>query len=186
MTVNEKLLDLFGYSVKLSRLSEEDGGGWLAEVPELDGCISDGDTPHEALTNIQDAIRCWLESAEEHGKPIPPPEVHEEPEFSGKFTLRIPRLLHRFLARQAEREGVSLNQYIVSLISFNAGKKSAEDSSIPWGSRNDLERYDLCYTVVRLERLSPDSNWKNLKQLSLDDPLKSDEIVTNKYSCRRF
>ena len=121
--------DLFGYSVRLSHLSEEDGGGWLAEVPELDGCISTGESPQQALADVQDAIKCWLESAKEHGKEIPPPADHTEPEFSGKFTLRVPRTLHRMLARRAEAEGVSLNQYLVSLISFGVGKDFGERST---------------------------------------------------------
>lgn len=126
MRTNKGSLDLLGYSIRLVRLSEEDGGGWLAEVPELEGCISDGETPDEALTNIQDAIKCWIEFAKEHGMQIPSPQIYKEPEFSGKFTLRIPKSLHRLLTEQAQREGVSLNQYIVSLISFNAGKISAK------------------------------------------------------------
>lgn len=143
MAANESSFDLLGYSVKLSRLSEEDGGGWFAEVPELEGCISDGETPQEALVNIQDAIDSWLDAARKDGKPIPPPEIHKEPEFSGKFTLRITRSLHRFLAKQAEREGVSLNQYVVSLISFGAGAKLAEDLAAPQNSRTDHERMNI-------------------------------------------
>jgi antitoxin HicB len=118
-----KSVKLKGYSVRISRLAEEDGGGWLAEIPELEGCKSDGETPDEALFNIQDALEGWLEAAEEDNKPIPSPECYQHEEYSGKFTLRLPKSLHRFLSKQAEREGVSLNQFILTLISFNSAAK---------------------------------------------------------------
>lgn len=61
------------YEVDISPLDAADGGGFAAVVPELPGCRSDGETPHEALTNAYDAIACWLEAAEEMGRPVPEP-----------------------------------------------------------------------------------------------------------------
>ena len=52
--------------------SDEDGL-WIANVPDLKYCSSHGDTPDEAIANIQDAIEGWLETAREHGVPIPEP-----------------------------------------------------------------------------------------------------------------
>ncbi len=49
------------YMVRIEPLSEDDGGGYLAIVPDLPGCMSDGDTPEEALVNVQEAIVSWLE-----------------------------------------------------------------------------------------------------------------------------
>ena len=147
--------DLFGYSVRLSHLSEEDGGGWLAEVPELDGCISTGESPQQALTNVQDAIKCWLESAKKHGKEIPPPADHTEPEFSGKFTLRVPRTLHGMLAKRAESEGVSLNQYLVSLISFGLGKEFGERSAQARETHASEARLQASYSIASEDRPSP-------------------------------
>lgn len=51
-----------------------------------------------------------------------PPESYQEAQYSGKIVLRMPRNLHRILAEQAEHEDVSLNQYMVSLLSFNSGR----------------------------------------------------------------
>ena len=53
------------YPVRLERLAEEDGGGYLATVPDLPGCMSDGETPEEALQNVRDAIASWIEAAKE-------------------------------------------------------------------------------------------------------------------------
>lgn len=61
------------YPVLIEPLSEEDGGGFFATVPDLPGCMSDGETPEEALLNVQDAIATWIEAAMELGRPIPQP-----------------------------------------------------------------------------------------------------------------
>lgn len=61
------------YEVDILPLSEEDGGGFLAVVPDLPGCKSDGASPQEALENAYDAIGCWFEAAEELGRTVPKP-----------------------------------------------------------------------------------------------------------------
>lgn len=63
------------YSVLLTRLSPEDGGGWFAQIPVLQGCMSDGETQAEALAMIEEAKQGWLESALERGIPIPEPPI---------------------------------------------------------------------------------------------------------------
>jgi predicted RNase H-like HicB family nuclease len=52
--------------------SKEDDA-YIAEVPQLAGCAAHGDSQEEALRNAQDAIRLWLETAQEFGDPIPEP-----------------------------------------------------------------------------------------------------------------
>jgi antitoxin HicB len=63
------------YRILIEPLSAEDGGGYLAHVPDLPGCMSDGDTPEAALANVQDAIAVWMEAAEDVGRPIPQPMI---------------------------------------------------------------------------------------------------------------
>jgi antitoxin HicB len=63
------------YAVVIEPLSEEDGGGFLATVPDLPGCMSDGDTREEAARNVEDAIVSWLEEARSVGRAIPEPRV---------------------------------------------------------------------------------------------------------------
>lgn len=55
-------------------LTEDEGGGYLAEIPSLPGCASDGETPQAAALRVQDAASCWLATAEKIGHPIPAPE----------------------------------------------------------------------------------------------------------------
>ena len=61
------------YPVIVQPLPAEEGGGFVATVPDLPGCMSDGETPEEALVNIQDAIAAWIEAATEMGHGIPLP-----------------------------------------------------------------------------------------------------------------
>jgi len=62
------------YEVVIGHLSEEDGGGYVATVSELPGCMSDGDTQEEALANVRDAIASWVATAAELGRNIPAPK----------------------------------------------------------------------------------------------------------------
>lgn len=61
------------YPVIITPLSEDDGGGFAASVPDLPGCMSDGETPEQAIVNVQDAIAAWIEAAHDMGRPIPEP-----------------------------------------------------------------------------------------------------------------
>ena len=58
-------------------IEQDEEGIYVAEVPALPGCISQGKTRDEAILNIKEAIAAYLESLEAHGEPIPP-SIHEE------------------------------------------------------------------------------------------------------------
>lgn len=94
--------------------SEEDQA-WIAEVPDLPGCVADGETPELALKAAQEAQALWLDVAKAEGRSIPPPTLGDEP--SGRFVVRMPKSLHRRLQILAELEDVSLNQLVLSLLS---------------------------------------------------------------------
>ena len=66
-------MDPRAYPVIVRPLAPDDGGGFVAEVPDLPGCMSDGGTPAEAIENVQGAITSWIEAAEELGRPVPQP-----------------------------------------------------------------------------------------------------------------
>lgn len=98
--------------------SEEEG--YAIEVPDLPGCISQGQTIEEALKMIEDAKICWLETALENGIEIPEP-VRGTEDYSGKLNIRIPKSLHRTLAEKARDEKISLNQYILYQLARSTG-----------------------------------------------------------------
>lgn len=64
------------YPVLIEPLPPEEGGGFVAVAPDLPGCMSDGETPEEALRNIQDAIAEWIDEAQALSRPVPPPSRH--------------------------------------------------------------------------------------------------------------
>ena len=107
------------YPFELRPLSEDEGGGWLIIYPDLPGCMSDGETPEEAMTNGQDALVAWLAAARETGRDIP--EVGELP--SGKFIARVPRSLHARLSARARQEGVSMNALVASFLAEGLGRR---------------------------------------------------------------
>lgn len=120
------------YRVVLSPELDEDGGGWIAEIPEFPGAMGAGDTIEEALQELEESKESLIGAAMEDGEDIPE-AIPADYEYSGKFTLRIPRSLHRQLAMQAEAEGTSLNQYCQYLLSSRVPKKT--DISPEWSSR---------------------------------------------------
>lgn len=61
------------YPVIIEPLSAEDGGGFIATVPDLPGCMSDGETAEAALANVRDAIAAWIEEARALRRPVPAP-----------------------------------------------------------------------------------------------------------------
>lgn len=64
------------YPVVVEPLPPEDGGGFAAFAPDLPGCMSDGETPEEALANVRDAIASWVDAARTMGRTIPAPSRH--------------------------------------------------------------------------------------------------------------
>jgi antitoxin HicB len=99
-------------------------GGFFARIKELEGCMTEADTLEEVLKLLEDAKRAWLETALEEDLEIPLPEsMREEKEYSGRILLRLPKSLHRKLAKAAKEEGVSLNTYIINLLSERNAKK---------------------------------------------------------------
>ncbi|MDD4768083.1 MAG: toxin-antitoxin system HicB family antitoxin [Desulfotomaculaceae bacterium] len=110
------------YEIKIRKLTSEEGGGWFVEIPLLPGCISDGETPEEAIFNINDAKKCWVETCLELGRPVPEPLTGD---FSGQLRIRMPKSLHRILSEKAREENISLNQYINYQLARGVGHPTA-------------------------------------------------------------
>jgi antitoxin HicB len=100
------------------RLTPEIGGGYGATIQEFPGLIAEGDTPDEALANLEAAALSWLEVSLAHSGEIREPISFEG--CSGKIALRIPRALHCQVAELAETEGCGLNQWLTAAIAAYA------------------------------------------------------------------
>lgn len=102
---------------RMEIVEDTDEGGYVVSFPDLKGCITCADTIEAAVANGKDTKRAWLEAALEEELLIPEPDDMDK--YSGQFKLRLPKSLHRQLAEHSKREGVSMNQYCVYLLSKN-------------------------------------------------------------------
>lgn len=100
-------------------LVHEDNDQWVATIDALPGCSGRGPTPDEAVERAAEAMTIWLASARRDGKDIPEPKTAQS--HSGRLLLRMPQTLHAELARVAEREKVSLNQFITDVLAGALG-----------------------------------------------------------------
>lgn len=92
-------------------------GGYYARVPDFPTIFTGGETPDEAMAGAREAIELMIEEHTDRGLPVPEPLER----YSGQFNVRIPRLLHRELARQAHSQGVSLNALVTFLLARATG-----------------------------------------------------------------
>lgn len=121
--MNSKSLEYYlGLPYHIEIIPDTVEGGYTACYPDLPGCITCSETMEGIIANAQDAKRAWLEAAIADGIEIPEPLVEDAAEYSGQFKLRMPKSLHRSLAVHAKKEGTSMNQYCVYLLSMNDTK----------------------------------------------------------------
>jgi antitoxin HicB len=112
--MSKEQFDLESYPFTIRPLSQEDGGGFLIEYPDIPGCMSDGETPAAAILNGKDALKSALRTIREFGDPIPKPGSFSA--SSGQWRQRVPKSLHARLVARAAREGVSLNMLVTALL----------------------------------------------------------------------
>lgn len=109
------------YPAVVRELNDDEGGGFLAEVPDLPGCKADGETAEQAIANVSGAIEEWIETAKELERSIPEPSSVDR--YSGKWVQRVPKSLHAKLVFEAKREGVSLNALTTTFLAEGLGKR---------------------------------------------------------------
>ena len=130
-----------------------DSGSYFIKVKELEGCMTVGETKVEALDMIEDAKRAWFEAVLEDGGEIPLPDEMREEKYSGKFALRLPKSQHKKLAEAAQRDGVSLNQYIVTLLAENNSFQAVRELLQKQSEETEIEPEVVgSFTVKRPQR----------------------------------
>lgn len=170
-------LKLESYSIEISRLSDEDGGGFQALYPPLArSIVGYGETSAEAIAELEGLVPSFLNFLAETGQEMPdaPAEKAWE-EFSGKFNVRVPRLLHAQLVMLAEDQGVSLNSLIQTVLAsaataLTAGKMfgivepTASFCTRPMKDRWDGERPKMNPQDIDITRMFPrersQDNWE--------------------------
>lgn len=120
--ISKEALEVLGKSYA-RRLVPDETGGYVASIHEFPGCIAEGDTAEEAISNLDKAAESWIEAALfNHYKIREPVSFHG---YSGKIALRIPRGLHKQIAELAELEETSINQLLVTAISQYLGNQNS-------------------------------------------------------------
>ncbi len=113
--------DLNHYPFEIRPLTEEEGRGFLISFPDFGECISDGDTPEQAIRNGMDALNETIAALKDMGLPIPEPGSGGS--YSGKFIQRVPKSLHAHLAARAKQEGVSINALVTAFLAESLGRR---------------------------------------------------------------
>lgn len=110
-------------------LVPEETGGFSARILEFPGCVTRGETRDGALESLEKVAESWLEVAIALGHTIAEPLSTQE--YSGKVALRLPRWLHEQLARIAEMNHISANQFIIAAIAEKIGQHAAVAQMLP-------------------------------------------------------
>jgi antitoxin HicB len=114
MKTLKQLLDT--YKLVITPLDEEDGLGFIARYEELGYSVRGvGATQAEALANLEDLALDGFEDMDISELPIAASSTPWA-EFNGRVTLRLPKMLHAKISRQAEEQGVSLNQWMCHIL----------------------------------------------------------------------
>lgn len=113
------------YAIVVEPLSDHDGGGYLVTFPDLPGCMSDGESIEEAVTNGRDAFSAWMLARVHLGKPIPRPTRRGVSAEPVRMMQRLPRSLHASLVARARAEGTSLNTLVTMLLAEGLGRRQS-------------------------------------------------------------
>jgi predicted RNase H-like HicB family nuclease len=110
------------YTISIKLVSLEEGDHYEALVSELPDLVEYGETNEQAYSLAVDAIAALHAAAIELERPFPEAAPSQALEvFSGRVTLRMSKGLHASVSRQADRDGVSLNAWIVETLAARAG-----------------------------------------------------------------
>lgn len=114
--------ELDGFSV---HLLQDDDGDFVAHFVELPNVSACGSTAEQALFELKEAWEAMKESYQKHGDEIPIAPTRKE--YSGQFNVRIDRRIHRALAVEAVRAGISLNALVAQKLQWSVGRQADND-----------------------------------------------------------
>ncbi len=137
MTAKKPKIDVSRYPAEVFWSDEDEG--FIAIAPDLPGSSAWGAREAEALAELRQAIGAWIGAAQAAGNVVPAPSKPKTPDqFSGNYALRMPRELHAELSRAADAQGVSMNQYLVYLLTK---RNTAETTAQAIGQSKMLAYY---------------------------------------------
>lgn len=121
------------WSIEVKQYPE---GGYFARVVELSGCMTEGDSAAEVLEALEEARAEWIAAALEQGLAIPTP--FEQNDYSGKVFVRTSPALHRMIAEEAAKQGVSMSQWVSEAAAIKIGVRQAFKAVKDWVARDSV------------------------------------------------
>lgn len=118
---------LFSYPFQIQPLTKEEGGGYLISFPDFNECISDGETPEEAIRNGFDALQETIYALKDMGLAIPQPFSTEKK--SDSFVQNLPKHLYKRLEVLAKKKKVSVKRLINLMLEESLQKKETDVAS---------------------------------------------------------
>jgi antitoxin HicB len=142
---------------------------WAAEFPELPGLVAGHENWDGLLAAIEDAKKTYFEAAMETGRPIPEPAPRAD-EYSGRALIRLPKSLHRDLTLRAQREGMSFNSLVLTVLAKELGRREERTRVERWTDVAVRSVYifgSLSQDLARTEGRAPSSRfddppWKTM------------------------
>lgn len=131
MKATEEYLDLPYHYILESAEDDQGTTGWFITVAELPGCMSQGETPDEAVTQIRDAMLGWISVMQEDERPIPEPR--DIPWDGLHRFVQLPDGLHERIETLARREGVDVETFVLAALSVAVGwpQSAAQPEAVP-------------------------------------------------------
>lgn len=126
------------YRIVVNPIETTEGIEWIAEYPDIKYCSGSGKTPQEAIEVAEKNKERYLKEAAELGEEIPAPIDFSVNKFSGKFTVRVTKKLHKEIAELSEKENVSINHLITEALTSYVSKKQV------FNEINDLKSLISC------------------------------------------
>ena len=144
------------YNFKVSQELVEGKPYWIARCLDVDTIVGQGNTPEEAIAELEENENTWLEFAPEMGLEIPEAKiVTPRKKYSGRFALRISPVMHEVAASHAKDQAVSLNQYVSDAISYYNGALDAIEKKAAFISNSIMTsrtfKYDPSQKVVKID-----------------------------------
>ena len=150
------------YTITIKRVTLDEGEHFEAVVAELPDLVEYAETYDQAYSLAVDSIATLKEAALEQGRVFPEPMPSQAlEEFSGRVTLRMSKSLHASVSKLADREGVSLNSWIVEAVSARKGAGFSV-SAVASAYRAETVQAFKVVSAKALDARSQPTTWKRL------------------------
>lgn len=143
--------DAEAYTITIRKETIDGEKLYVGKVAELPDVMAYEDSYEEAHNVLLEAISALKETANDNKRSFPTPFVTEE-EYSGRVTLRVTKSLHKLASLMADREGVSLNQFLNTIIAEAVGERKGKISNVATALTAQNHSNIVNFSSVRQEK----------------------------------